>query len=312
MNGLLNLTMEDNMVHRSSAGGQHCIYIGSRALPSTNVILRRNICYDAAWNGFHINGRFTNLQVDQNVIYDVGVSGLSVQEGVSNSFFRNNLVFGAVSQALEISNYPGDCAQFGQGGSGTICPYDQTDNLFENNILYQTGFDYATGAVSQYPAVQVYNYSVHKVGDLGHQTFRNNIFVGYGMSGHYPPVVFRDGGENYLATSTFVHNIFWSLDGATDPYVIGWGPNPRWGFQGHTCAQAASVTTITGCMNVDPLFLNVVPANYGNPTTFNFGLRAGSPASGTGTSVGAPSHDILGVPRPSPPSIGAYEATDRI
>ena len=61
MNGLLNLTMEDNMVHGSSAGGQHCVYIGSSALPSTNVILRRDICYDAAWNGFHINGRFSNL-----------------------------------------------------------------------------------------------------------------------------------------------------------------------------------------------------------------------------------------------------------
>ena len=74
--------------------------------------------------------------------------------------------------------------------------------------------------------------------------------------------------------------------------------------------SAASVTTIIGCMNVDPSFINVVPANYHNPTTFNFGIRPGAPVIGAGTSVGAPSYDIVGAPRPRPPSIGAYEAED--
>src|SRR5207247_2013886 len=100
MNGLTNLTIEDNLIHGSSAGGQHCIYIGSRGLPSSNVKVQRNICYNAAWNGFHINGRFTNLQVDQNIIYTVGIAGFSLQEGVSNSFFRNNLIFNTSSAAI--------------------------------------------------------------------------------------------------------------------------------------------------------------------------------------------------------------------
>jgi hypothetical protein len=307
MNGLLNITITDSIFHDSSAGGQHCVYLGARELPNSNVVVRRNICYNAAWNGFHLNGRFTNLQVDQNIIYNVGIAGLSLQEGVSNSFFRNNLVFGAGSDAVEISNYPGDCAQFGQGGAGAICPYDQTGNLFENNTIYQTGFYYGTGAVSQFPAVQVYNYSVNQVGDLGQQTFRNNIFVGYGMSGHYPSVAYRDGGKNYLATSTFANNIFWALDGATDPYVIGWGASPSWGFQGYTCAQAASVTTISGCINADPSFINVVPANYNNPASFNFGILSTSSAIGAGTTSGAPAGDLVGTARKNPPAIGAYE-----
>jgi hypothetical protein len=155
--------------------------------------------------------------------------------------------------------------------------------------------------------VQVYNYSVNKAGDLGRQTFRNNIFVGFGLNGHYPPVVFRDGGKDYLQTSTFVNNIFWSLDGVIDPYVIGWGPDPSYGFKGFTCAQAAAVTTISGCMNVDPKFTDVVPAYYATPGKFNFALRSGSPAIGAGTPLGAPAADLVGTIRGNPPSIGAYE-----
>jgi Right handed beta helix region len=307
MNGVVNVTISDSIFHDSSAGGQHCIYLGARELPNANVTVQRNICYNAAWNGFHLNGRFNNLQVSQNLVYNVGIAGFSLQEGISNSFFTDNVIFGAASTGIEISNYPGDCAQFGQGGTNTICPYDQTGNLFENNTVYQTGFNPATGEVSQFPAVYVYNYSVNQVGDLGHQTFRNNIFVGYGLSGHYPSVAFRDGNKNYLATSTFANNIFWALDGAADPYVIGWGPNPSYGFQGYTCAQAPAVTTITGCINVDPLFIDVNPAYHSTPAKFNFGIQSTSPAIGAGTNVGAPVADLVGTTRANPPAIGAYE-----
>src|SRR5262249_4907630 len=294
-----------------SAGGQHCIYIGSRALPSSNVTLHRNICYNAAWNGFHINGRFTNLQVDQNIIYSDGIAGLSLQEGVSNSFFRNNLIFNSTSQGIEISNYPGDCAQFGQGGQGSICPYDQTGNLFENNTVYQTGFD-GKGLPVQQPAVKVKNNAINRVGDLGHQTWRNNIFIGYGMASHYPSVVYVDGDKDYLSTSMFSNNIFWSLDGANTTAVIGFGYNANYGYQGYTCNQAASITTISGCMNVDPNFVNVSPAYYSLPGQFNFSLQAGSPAIGAGAILNAPVFDILGATRRSPPGVGAFEANSAL
>src|SRR5215471_602947 len=311
MNGLVNITIEDNLIRGSSAGGQHCIYIGSRALPSSNVTLHRNICYNAAWNGFHINGRFTNLQVDQNIIYSVGIAGLSLHEGVSNSFFRNNLIFNSTSQGIEISNYPGDCAQFGQGGQGSICPYDQTGNLFENNTVYQTGFD-GKGLPVQQPAVKVKNNAINRVGDLGHQTWRNNIFIGYGMASHYPSVVYVDGDKDYLSTSMFANNIFWSLDGGNTSAVIGFGYNANYGYQGYTCNQAASITTISGCMNVDPNFVNVSPAYYSLPAQFNFSLRAGSPAIGAGTILNAPVFDILGATRSSPPGVGAFEANSAL
>jgi hypothetical protein len=311
MNGLLNLTIEDNLIHDSAGGGQHCIYIGSRGLPSTNVTIHRNICYNAAWNGFHINGRFTNLQVDQNIIYSTGIAGFSLQEGVSNSFFRNNLIFNTSSAGIEISNYPGDCALFGQGGTGAICPYDQTGNLFENNTVYQSGYNTA-GLPVQFPAVKVINYSVNQVGDLGHQTWRNNIFIGYGGAGHYPAVAIVDGNEPYLSTSTFANNIFWSLDGAATTTVVGWGPGSNYGYQGYTCSQATAVTTMTGCMNVDPKFTNVSPTFHLTPTQFNFSLLGTSPAIKSGTTTGAPGMDILGMTRGSPPTTGAYEVSSGV
>jgi hypothetical protein len=52
-------------------------------------------------------------------------------------------------------------------------------------------------SISQFPAGQVYSHSINKVGDFVHQSFRNNIFVTYGIGGHYPTAVFRDGGEDY-------------------------------------------------------------------------------------------------------------------
>ena len=307
MNGLTNLTIEDNLIHGSSAGGQHCIYIGSRGLPSSNVKVQRNICYNAAWNGFHINGRFTNLQVDQNIIYTVGIAGFSLQEGVSNSFFRNNLIFNTSSAAIEISNYPGDCALFGQGGTGAICPYDQTGNLFENNTAYQTGYNGA-GNVTQFPAVKVINYSVNQAGDLGHQTWRNNIFVGYGGAGHYPAVVYTDANKPYLSTSVFANNVFWSLDGALTNTVVGWGTSSSWGYQGYTCSQAGAVTSMSGCINADPKFVKAGSALHSTPTLYNFGLLAGSAAIGTGTATGIPATDIVGTLRGSQPTVGAYEA----
>jgi hypothetical protein len=53
-----------------------------------------------------------------------------------------------------------------------------------------------------------------------------------------------------------------------------------------------------GNVNANPQFVNEAAADYR--------LAAGSPAIGAGTTVGAPSQNIDGAPRSSPPNIGAY------
>ena len=306
MAGLSNVTIEYNLIHDIASGGQHCIYIGARRNLSSNTTIHGNVCYNAPWNGFHVNGRITNLRVEQNIIYSTGIAGISFQNGTSASFIRNNLIFNNAAAGIEFSNYPLDCSVYGDG-AGTLCPWDQTGNVIENNTVYMVGPDPFTGGATSPAAVRVNNYSDNQAGDLGHNTFRNNIFVGYGMAGHYPAVVYYNGDKSYLSTSTFANNVFWSLDGATDPYVIANGYSPSFGFQGYTCSQAPTVTNMTGCFNADPRFTDVSPTYYKTQSRFNFALLSGSPAISSGTTVDAPLVDILGTPRSNPPTIGAYE-----
>lgn len=55
-----------------------------------------------------------------------------------------------------------------------------------------------------------------------------------------------------------------------------------------------------GIISVDPLFVN--------PTANNFQVLGGSPCAGAGTAVASVTTDFLGRIRPTPPTIGAYEA----
>jgi hypothetical protein len=309
-NGLVNWTIEDNVLHDDSS--QHCLYIGARGLPNSNDVVRRNLCYNAAWNGFHLNGRFTNLTVDQNIVYNTGIAGISLQEGVSNSRFTNNLIFNTASAGIEIDNYPGDCAQFGQGGTGAICPYDQTGNTFENNTIYMTGVNPMSGGQSSVlPAVTVANRSVGKVGDLGHNTFINNIFYGPVSGGYYPPVAYYDSDEPYLSTSVFANNIFWSADG--NNMVIGFGLNTSsYGFQSYTCTGAAALTSMSACINSDPQFVAASQTYWNSISSFNLHLQPSSPAVHAGTSSGAPTYDLSGNTFGNPPSIGAYELSSSV
>src|SRR5262249_11088357 len=124
MANMSQVTIEDSAFHDSSQGGQHCVYLGARTLPASEITLRRNLCWNAGWNGFHLNGRIEHMQIEQNVVYSVGITGMSFQNGTSRSTIENNLLFNCAAAGLELSDYPGDCAQFGQGGTGEICPYD--------------------------------------------------------------------------------------------------------------------------------------------------------------------------------------------
>jgi List-Bact-rpt repeat protein len=54
-----------------------------------------------------------------------------------------------------------------------------------------------------------------------------------------------------------------------------------------------------GNINSDPLFVNAPAGDYH--------LTAGSPAINAGTPIGAPSYDLDGAPRDTPPDIGAFE-----
>jgi hypothetical protein len=330
MNGLSNILIEYGVFHDNTY--QHGVYNGSRARPSDHVTYRRSIAYGNAYNGFTFNGRCNACVFDQLVSYNNMIAGLTLEMGVSNSFVRSNLLFGN-TKALNFFNYLGDCA--GQGGTGDICPYDQTGNLIENNVFYNEAKTAdgagsctagATGGLdnSCQTALQLVNCAVNESGSLGNQTIRNNVFVDYGWANHYPPVLVFNGAADlatggcgsvitdantasYLSTSTFDHNIFFQSDGQNGSGVIGYGSSSSFGFQPYTCSGAAAITSMTACINADPRFVAASPNFWNAPASFNFRYQNSSPAIHAGSSVSVPAYDVSGTPFANPPSIGAYE-----
>jgi hypothetical protein len=310
-NGLRNFTIEDSILH-DNAAGQHEIYIGSRGLASSNVFIHRNIIYNSSWNGMHVNGRVTNLQIDQNLVYSVGISGISLNQGISNSFIRSNVIVNPATDGIEISNYEsGTCSD----PLTPICPFDQNNNLIENNTIYETGSNsspaYAMGTSRSTPAIKVQNTSTGTVGDLGHNTFRNNIFVG-GMKTSTDLAVVAytvtptTQSSQYFATSTFDNNIYYTPNRPSEnrPFIVN-------GVAYYTCAQAAAVTTIVnGCTIADPLFSAASASYYSSIPSFNLHLRYTSPATHAGSITGLPVYDMIGnAYGVRTPSIGAFEYT---
>ena len=263
----------------------------------------------------------TNLQVDQNLIYNVGIGGISLQQGISNSFFRGNVIIQAAGESIDITNYDsGVCSNIPGDGTGQICPYDQTGNLFENNVFYQTGNNFQTGGTtgSSCPpgiancndyTIAVSNTSPGQAGNLGGNTFRNNVIVNYGWSNRTEQVFFFNGNGNYAcsalclgwaATDAFDHNIFFHADG-------NGGNNILYAGAMYTSSTASAVTTMTNAIVADPKFVSDSPTYWNNLGQFNFALQSSSPAVSAGTAVGAPVYDLLGNTFNTPPSIGAYE-----
>jgi chitodextrinase len=328
-NGLVNLTIEDSVFHDNDCPGggcQHGVYLGSRGLPSSNVTFRRSIAFGNDYNGFTFNGRCTNCVFDQLLSYNNGIAGLTLEMGVSNSFARSNLLFNNAGGQLVIFNYPGDCPS--QGGSSAICPYDQTGNLFENNTIYQTGNDKFAGGNTgsgcpagiydcQQLGIVVNNTTNPLAGNLGGNTFQNNIVVNYGYSNHYPPIVFEDnqGGaamcgtacQSWLASSTFNGLLAYQLDGNNGAGVIGAGWGTSFGYKPYTCAQASSVTNMSNCLNGNPMFVAASPSYWNSIGAFNFQLQQSSPAFHSGATAGLPAYDIAGSVFAASPSMGAYE-----
>jgi len=303
------------------SGAQHGIYWGSRLLPSVNVTISKNLLYNNNWTGVQFNGRVKYLYEDNNIVYGNFLTAFSWEEGVSNSFLRGNVAFNNGRGGLVISNYDGndgaghDCAVPDQG---SICPYNQIENLIENNTFWQGQYDRSmdgscSGNTICQPVILVGYQSgctlaTCRATNLGKQIFRNNVLVNYGQSTQYPPIVFPDNTKDFLSTSVFDHLVFQQLSGASS--VIGFGFSNSFGYNPYTCDTAAAFTTISGCINADPMFVAASANYYNTPASFNLHLLASSPAIHTGTSSSVPNFDLTGMAFGSlSPSLGALSST---
>lgn len=324
----INMQVVENVIHDPYPnGGQHNVYLGSNTVATTGAVVSRNILYNVKTGGYpnlQFNGRCLGCYFEQNLLYDSDGQEMAFLEGVSSSFIRSNVVFntgtsGNPPLSLTIANY--DSGQCQKSGLPSICPWDQTGNTIENNTFW-AGTTAPWGGTLVGPTVEITNNATSgpcgnggapPCGNLGGNTYRNNIIVGPGtvnsasLAG-YPPVAYAKATPAYWSSDTWVDNIINSLDGST--YVVGFGPSTNYGYYPYNCASLNSMTTgSSGCSTSAPGFVNVSTGFYNSPGSFNFSLSPTSAAVGAGTAAGAPLTDILGNMRANPPSIGAYEGS---
>jgi len=232
-----------------------------------------------------------------------------------------------------IASNPGS---YVSGGTVTSGMGDQANNLIENNTFWHNQFDRNGNAVGTLGAIFTASHSQFNagqvLGDLGHNTFRNNIAVNYGdLGSNYrnAPILFNSSWDSaWLSTDVFDHNITWQTNGISGPptsaYALNIGCTPSCGGYavydatgaalnlGAALSVAAPGYTITNGHDGDPRFVHALPGDYANPLLYKFGLLAGSPALHSGTAVGIPAYDLFGNPFATSPSMGAIEQTNAV
>ena len=281
MNGLSNVLIERNVIHDTTE--EHCIYLGAREKPDTNVTIKNNLIYNGSYNGIQFNGRVTNLVVDSNIIYNNLLSALSFLEGVSNSTIKNNLMFGNGRNCMLIWDYPGDPNQ-------NINPYDQNNDTFINNTCYVGSMD-ATGTGISQPAINIDNggYNVN----MNNHVFENNVFVTQGYA------IFKFGQPLYLSTATIRNNVMLNAGGSS---YVNYN-NTDYNFSSLNAWDSLK----GGNIQADPLFKAANTAWYNTAGNFDFTLQTGSPAIGMSIASVAPAYDIMQHSRGSVPDAGAYQ-----
>jgi hypothetical protein len=139
-----DLLIEHNICRNS--GGQHGIYA---CRGSSRVTIRGNVLSGNHWDGLHLNGGadgpIDRCLIENNVIFGNHLSGMDC-DGVQNSVFRNNVIYGNDKHAVTLYNHdtPTGCVHnllvnntFVSGSMFAIqMQPGSTANSLYNNILY--------------------------------------------------------------------------------------------------------------------------------------------------------------------------------
>ena len=124
-------------------------------------------------------------------------------------------------------------------------------------------------------------------------TFYDNIALDNGGAGY---MWFTGGPGGSCPQCVFDYNLEWDTSGGANYGRLGWNLGPI-NFSAWKAANVAG--TDAHSLNTDPLLVS--------PSTDSFLQTASSPGKGTGVAVSGMKVDLLGVTRPNPPSMGAYE-----
>ncbi len=175
-----DLVIEGNVTSRSD--DEHGIYVSNSG---DRPVIRRNVIFDNAANGIHMNGDasqggdgvISDAIVEENVIFGNGLAGGSGIncDGVQSSFIRNNLIFDTHASGISLYRIDGGAPSTGNqvlnntvhvaddGRWGLNVRNASTGNTVRNNTFYsEHGFrgamtvdaDSLPGFSSDYNAVE--------------------------------------------------------------------------------------------------------------------------------------------------------------
>ncbi|KKL08750.1 hypothetical protein LCGC14_2572740, partial [marine sediment metagenome] len=293
MEGLHNILVENSVFHDNPI--EHGIYLGSRNVPNTNLTIRDSLMYRNGRNGFQHNGRVTNLVLENNILHSNKLAGISLLEGVSDSIFMNNLIFNNRKQGIIINNY--------DDSQTSILPYNQTGNLFINNLIWIGKYNWDDGGIepSDHTAILINDLTAADNYDLSGHTFRNNIFITY----NGPVFLFEKA--DYLDNTIVENNVFYRNAGPDSIMRVA-GSNYDLGiFENYVVNSGGSASSNFYVDSFSTLFEDVSITYFGNPELFNFDHLPSSPAVDFGIQSGAPSEDLRGTIRTEIPDAGCYE-----
>lgn len=311
-------TVEDCVLYANNAGGggEHGLYSANHdgylsgnvsTNYSTNLFVRRTLAYNNPFTGFHVNGRYSNVIIDQGIVYNNSVSGdgaagIQLQTGVKNSIIRDTVSINNRT-GIGFDSYQGWCDAF---DTTHTCPYGQNGNLIQNFTHYATGKDLdGTDWPAGFASIMTTNSSSTTV-NQGSLTVRNAVMANNHIPGFgYADIHFDAASAADASTSTFTNNRVWNSNATPGTAAFSIGTT----F--YTCAQGVSGSgstfgSVANCSFGDPGFTAASTSYYNAPASFDLQLRATSPAVAAG--LGALAYDVLGNPHsPTAPSIGAYE-----
>lgn len=341
MEGLTNWSITNNVFH-DEPNGTHCIYLGSRQYPNSNLLVQGNLGYRCPWDGIHHNGRVTNLNITGNVWFQGTSSGVDFQNGPSSSFITNNLIVGYQGAGIKFGNYLDQGCTSPTTFNAPGCPAPIQNNVIENNTIISlsylgSGVPMGSGYESIWYYTEVPD-GYQQYGPIQNNVARNNLMIS--NLGAWGAIVLDTSqswngcqapgggagqgcspGNNpatLLSGNTFDHNLMTVTGGnyylevtnqmAPCTYPGGCTPNTAL-FTTNYLSGALPASFTNNIYGSSPLFVNFTDdATYAqNPGSWSLKLQPGSPAVGAGIATGAPVTDIQGTTRPIRPSIGAYE-----
>lgn len=246
-----NVLIEDSVVRDTVQ--EHGIYLGSRDYPGSNVIIRGSRLYGNGRHGFQWNGRVTNLTLEENIIHSNNLGGVSLINGVSDSIVKNNLIFNNNKQGIIFYDY--------DDSNSSILPYDQNNNLVENNIIWGGKYSWNGKDNPNYYAAILFNDATAQQIQMDNNVIRHNILI------THSDAVLRFQQQRIFDTTTIENNLIYKPERQNQILDLAGTDYDFEGFQN-------SSSRISENMFEDPHFQDVSVDYYKTPEKFNFTMSS--------------------------------------